>query len=99
MTTTVGEGAREYAVPAASPGVGEFASLEPGYDLVMVYAEVSSDLETPISAFMKLRDGGPCFLLESAESDQMWGRYSFLGFDPGELASIRDGALTVSGAA
>ncbi|MFH1149991.1 MAG: chorismate-binding protein [Actinomycetota bacterium] len=96
MTTTVGEGAREYAVPAASPGPGAFASLEPGYDMVMVCAEVSSDLETPISAFMKLRDGGPCFLLESAESDQMWGRYSFLGFDPGELASIRDGVLSVS---
>jgi anthranilate synthase component 1 len=96
MTTTVGEGTSEFAVPAASPGPEEFASLDPGCDLVMVYAEVSSDLETPISAFMKLRDGGPCFLLESAESDQMWGRYSFLGFDPGEVVALERGELTVS---
>ena len=39
------------------------------------------DCETPVSAFLKLRDGGPCFLLESAEQGRL-GRYSFLGFSP-----------------
>jgi anthranilate synthase component 1 len=39
------------------------------------------DCETPVSAFLKLRDGGPCFLLESAEQGRL-GRYSFLGFAP-----------------
>ena len=82
-----------------SPGPDEFADIGPGYNLAMVSAEVSSDLETPISAFMKLRGRGACFLLESAESDEMWGRYSFLGFDPGSVASLEDGKLTVSSGA
>src|SRR6185295_5734178 len=40
------------------------------------------DTETPVSAFLKLRDGGPCFLLESAEQGGRLGRHSFLGFSP-----------------
>src|SRR5437762_9062004 len=39
------------------------------------------DCETPVSAFLKLRGSGPCFLLESAEQGRL-GRYSFLGFRP-----------------
>ena len=42
------------------------------------------DVETPVSAFLKLRAafGGPSFLLESAEQGGRLGRYSFLGFRP-----------------
>jgi len=39
------------------------------------------DCETPVSALLKLRGEGPCFLLESAEQGQV-GRWSFLGFRP-----------------
>jgi anthranilate synthase component 1 len=44
-----------------------------------------ADCETPVSAFLKLRElapGEPCFLLESAEQGQRMGRYSFIGFRP-----------------
>jgi anthranilate synthase component 1 len=44
-----------------------------------------SDCETPVSAFLKLRElapGEPAFLLESAEQGQRMGRYSFIGFRP-----------------
>ncbi len=77
------------------PGREEFEALE-GYDAAMVWAEVSSDLETPVSAFMKLRDGGPCFMLESAEGGTL-GRYSFLGFEPGTLVSLAGGELRLDG--
>ncbi len=41
-----------------------------------------ADCDTPVSAFLKLRDDGPCFLLESAEEGQRLGRYSFIGISP-----------------
>ena len=50
--------------------------------VVPVVATFVDDTETPVSAFLKLRDGGPCFLLESAEQGGRLGRYSFLGFSP-----------------
>lgn len=77
-----------------SPSGREFISIE-GYDLAMVSAEVSSDLETPVSAFLKLRGREPCFLLESAEGGRTWGRYSFLGFEPYAVARLSGGLLTV----
>jgi anthranilate synthase component 1 len=42
--------------------------------------DLPADLETPVSAFLKLRKIGATFLLESAESVDRLGRYSFLGF-------------------
>jgi anthranilate synthase component 1 len=41
-----------------------------------------ADTETPVSAYLKLRGGGPSFLLESAEQGQRFGRWSFLGYKP-----------------
>ena len=83
--------------PDVSPGRDEFVALE-GYTHAMVSTELSSDLETPVSAFMKLRGASdePCFLLESAESGRTWGRYSILGFEPAAVASLDDGELVVS---
>src|SRR5919198_2419412 len=45
---------------------------------IPVRASFVDDTETPVSAFLKLRDSAPCFLLESAEQGRL-GRYSFLG--------------------
>ena len=78
------------------PSFDEFSKIS-SYDMALVFAEVSSDLETPVSAFLKLKESGvattPCFLLESAEAEQMWGRYSFLGFDPVTQLICEDGRL------
>ncbi len=83
--------------PVAFPGREEFESLA-GHTHALVSMELSSDLETPVSVFMKLRGGRdePCFLLESAESGRMWGRYSFLGFAPSRIARIDADRLHVS---
>ena len=44
--------------------------------------EIPADLETPVSAYLKLKGLGACFLLESAESSEKMGRYSFIGLNP-----------------
>ena len=51
-------------------------------NLSVVVQEMPADLETPVSAFLKLRDFGAKFLLESVESGTILGRYSFIGIKP-----------------
>lgn len=51
-------------------------------NLVPVYTELMADLETPVTAFLKLNDQPFSYLLESAETGRGIGRYSFLGGDP-----------------
>jgi len=51
-------------------------------NLLPVYREVMADLETPVSAYLKINDGGYSFLLESVEGGQRLARYSFLGVHP-----------------
>src|SRR5262249_16681771 len=60
----------------------EFASLAREYTVVPVWREVLADLETPLSAFVKLVGEGDGFLLESVEHAERWGRFSFVGRDP-----------------
>jgi len=62
-------------------------------NVVPVRLTVVDDCETPVSAFLKLRGDGPCFLLESAEQGQV-GRWSFLGFRPRSLLRWSDGTLS-----
>jgi anthranilate synthase component 1 len=54
--------------------------------------DISGDLDTPVSAFMKLRALNPRFLLESVEGGERLARYSFIGFgDSLELKVGHDG--------
>jgi len=54
--------------------------------------DISGDLDTPVSAFMKLADFEPRFLLESVEGGERLARYSFIGFGKGlEVRLDRDG--------
>ncbi|MEK6277856.1 MAG: anthranilate synthase component I [Actinomycetota bacterium] len=79
------------------------AGLEPGLEaarelareanVVPVRLTVVDDCETPVSAFLKLRGDGPCFLLESAEQGRV-GRWSFLGFRPRSVLRWSDGVLS-----
>ncbi len=57
----------------------QFNALEPGLR-VPVYREVLADLETPVSAYLKVaQHTSPSFLLESVEGGERWARYSFIG--------------------
>ena len=53
-----------------------------GIKLVPIVKEDIGDLETPVSAFLKLKQRGAKFLLESVEQNEKVGRYSFIGLDP-----------------
>ncbi len=67
---------------AVRPSFDEFCELAGAYTVVPVWREVLADLETPLSAFMKLVGDREGFLLESVEHAERWGRFSFLGRDP-----------------
>ncbi|HKY49812.1 MAG TPA: hypothetical protein VJP45_01000, partial [Candidatus Limnocylindria bacterium] len=62
-------------------------------ELVPVMRERLADLETPVSAFAKLRSLGGAFLLESAEGGERMGRYSFIGVAPRTRLYFRDGTM------
>ena len=50
-------------------------------NLIPVYKEIVADLETPVSAYLKINNGDS-FLLESVEGGQKVARYSFMGTKP-----------------
>ncbi len=65
------------------PGEREFRKLAEGHTLVPVWRTVVADLETPVSAFLRLAEGEPeAFLLESVEGGERVGRYTFMGIEP-----------------
>lgn len=65
-----------------APSRKEFGRLSKKGNLIPVYAEITADLETPVSAFMKIDRGDYSFLLESVEGGEKIARYSFLGSGP-----------------
>jgi len=60
--------------------------------------ELSADLETPISVYMKLRGETPSFLLESVEGGERIARYSFIGVQPRAQYIIRDNDIEIKDA-
>lgn len=75
------------------PTLDEARQLMPESNVVPVRLSFTDDCETPVSALLKLRGEGPCFLLESAERGQV-GRYSFIGTRPRSILRWSDGFLT-----
>lgn len=71
------------------PSLGEVRTLARPGRLVPVYAELLADLETPVSAYLKLAAGEPyAFLLESVEGGERLGRFSFIGAQPRRVLTI-----------
>ncbi|MEW6095038.1 MAG: anthranilate synthase component I [bacterium] len=65
------------------PTKEEFKQKAKQGNLIPVYKEILGDLETPVSAFYKISQGGKYgYLLESVEKGEKLGRYSFLGASP-----------------
>ena len=64
------------------PSFQEFRRLAKRANVIPVWGELLADLETPVSALMKLDDGRSSFLLESVEGEEKIARYSFLGSRP-----------------
>ncbi len=64
------------------PTLEQVKELKKDGNLVPIYYELVADLETPVSAFLKINRGGYSFLLESVEGGQRLARYSFIGTEP-----------------
>lgn len=78
---------REAIASVATDGVGQDAAPM----LTPLWREIPADLETPVSAYLKLARGRYGFLLESVEGGERLARYSFVGTDPYMVLRARDG--------
>lgn len=80
------------------PSVEEVKRIAASGDFrrVPVMRELYADRFTPVEVMRKLRAASShCFLLESAEHDRSWGRYSFLGYEPTMEIQCRNGELRI----
>lgn len=66
------------------------------YDVLPVSGEILSDFTTPIEVIKILKNVSThCYLLESAQADETWGRYTFLGFDPKMEITCTGGVMKI----
>jgi anthranilate synthase component 1 len=71
------------------PTLEEVKEISRDGNAVPIYREIIADLETPVSAFLKINQGGYSFLLESVEGGERLARYSFIGTEPYRVLSVR----------
>ncbi|AMU97096.1 MULTISPECIES: anthranilate synthase component I [Xanthomonas] len=67
-----------------------------GHTRIPVVREVLSDLDTPLSVYLKLADGAYTYLFESVEGGERFGRYSIIGLPARRVYSFRAHTLEVS---
>jgi anthranilate synthase component 1 len=78
------------------PSLREFQQLARTHSLVPVTRTVAADLETPVSAFLRVAAKEPeAFLLESVEGGEHVGRYTFIGIRPYKRMIARNGKVTI----
>jgi anthranilate synthase component I len=78
------------------PSARDFLKLSRTHTLVPVYRTVTADLETPVSAFLRIAAEEPeAFLLESVEGGEHVGRYTFIGIQPYKKMVARGREITV----
>ncbi|MEN8736852.1 MAG: anthranilate synthase component I [Akkermansiaceae bacterium] len=99
MRLPAADGSADYAhvseVPV-KPSAEEFAGLAKSGNVVPVYAQLAADFETPVSAFLKLRDRKHAFLFESAESTDSSGRWSIVGSQPKWIFISKGDEVTIT---
>jgi len=66
-----------------------------GYNRLPVSREVLADLDTPLSAYLKLADAPYTYLFESVHGGEQWGRYSIIGLPCRTLIRVRGDLITV----
>jgi anthranilate synthase component I len=66
-----------------------------GHNLIPLVREVLSDLDTPLSVYLKLADGPHAYLFESVEGGETWGRYSIIGLPARRTYTFRGHTLEV----
>lgn len=79
------------------PDLKEALELAAEYSVIPVSREIYADIITPIQALRAVRSiSSRCYLLESVEGGEKWGRYSFIGFDPLIEVKCKDGVLNIN---
>ncbi len=73
------------------PSLEEVAAFAERATVIPIYRELDADLETPVSAFLKVAQGPYAFLLESVEGGERLARYSFIGTDPFLVVALEKG--------
>ena len=69
-------------------------AAENKYDIVPVSCEILSDFTTPIETMKILKNiSTHCYMLESAQANDRWGRYTFLGYNPKLSITCVDGKM------
>ena len=84
-------------MPDYTPDLEAFKKLTTRYNLIPVYRKITADLETPVSAYLKVARSPYSFLFESVEGGENLARYSFIGTEPGDILRTgpgeKDGAV------
>jgi len=79
------------------PSPSEFKKLARAHTLVPVYRTLTADLETPVSAFLRVAAAEPqAFLLESVEGGEKVGRYTFIGIRPYKTLTAHADQITLT---
>lgn len=66
-----------------------------GYNRIPLSREVLADLDTPLSAYLKLADAPYSYLFESVQGGEKWGRYSMIGLPCRTIVRVRDKDIVV----
>lgn len=74
----------------------EAKAISKGYDIFPVSKEIMADIKTPIEVLRILKNvSRHCYILESVENQEKWGRYTFLGYDPKMEVTCTNGTMTI----
>lgn len=80
------------------PTIEVARELSNNHTIIPISIELFSDIKTPIQVLKCLKSTGKqCFLLESVEGGEKWGRYSFLGFEPELTVTCKNSVVKVCG--
>ena len=67
------------------------------YRCIPLASEIYSDMRTPVEVLRILQNvSSHCYMLESAEDSQKWGRYTFLGYDPTTEITCANGVMKIT---
>jgi anthranilate synthase component 1 len=77
------------------PSLEKVKELAQKGNLIPIYRTIRADLETPVSAYLKVARPPYSFLLESVEGGERISRFSFIGTVPGRVEQTRYGSVPI----
>lgn len=76
--------------------LNEARQFSTGYKVIPISKEILADIRTPMEVLKILKKvSSHCYMLESVENQEKWGRYTFLGFEPTMEITCTDGVMTI----